>query len=242
MLSIIIPTLNEEKYLPVLLESVFKNSLDDFEIIIADNNSEDRTKEIAKIYGCKIVQGGLPAKGRNQGTLAARGDLLLFLDADIILANGFFEKSLKEFKERSLCVASYCLIPNTKNIALRRGFNVFYNWPIMASEKTLAYGAMAIMVKKEVFEKAGGFNEKINLAEDHHFVRQARKFGKFGIIRSTHIIMTMRRFERDGYLNTFLKYFFCNLQMIFRMRATSGVFKYKFGHYSSPIRSKQKEV
>ncbi len=60
MLSIIIPTLNEEKYLLGLLNSLKKQTYMDFEVIIADNNSKDRTKQIAKKHGCKIVKGDLP--------------------------------------------------------------------------------------------------------------------------------------------------------------------------------------
>jgi len=82
MLSIIIPTLNEEKYLPFLLSSIKEQNFKDYEIILSDAGSEDRTIEIAKSYGCRVVKGGLPAKGRNQGARAAAGDLLLFLDSD----------------------------------------------------------------------------------------------------------------------------------------------------------------
>ena len=65
MLSIIIPTLNEEKYLPLLLEAIKKQKVDgNLEIIVADAGSQDRTIEIARDFGCKIVPGGLPARGR----------------------------------------------------------------------------------------------------------------------------------------------------------------------------------
>ena len=91
MLSIIIPCLNEEEYLPLLLESVKKQKFLDYEIILADAGSKDKTLQIAKKYNCKIVPGGLPSKGRNQGAKKAKGDLLLFLDADVILPDGFFK-------------------------------------------------------------------------------------------------------------------------------------------------------
>ena len=83
-LSIIIPTLNEENYLPLLLESIKKQNFKSYEIIVADAGSTDRTIEIAKNHGCKITSGGLPAKARNQGAKIAKGDLLLFSDADIV--------------------------------------------------------------------------------------------------------------------------------------------------------------
>ena len=76
MLSIIIPTLNEEKYLPKLLDSIVKQSYKDYEIIIADNNSKDKTRSIARSYGCRLTKGGMPAVARNNGAKIARGKLL----------------------------------------------------------------------------------------------------------------------------------------------------------------------
>lgn len=76
--SIVIPTYNEEEYLPKLLESIKMQSYDDYEIIVADANSNDRTREIAEEYGCIVVEGGLPAVGRNNGAKVAKGEIILF--------------------------------------------------------------------------------------------------------------------------------------------------------------------
>ena len=78
--SLIIPCLNEEKYLPLLLDSIKKQNFKDYEIIIADAGSKDKTLEIAKKYDCRIIPGGLPAKGRNEGAKIAKGELLFFCD------------------------------------------------------------------------------------------------------------------------------------------------------------------
>ena len=59
MISVIIPTLNEEEYLPVVLRSVKRQGIKDLEIIVADAASKDRTVEIAKSFGCKVVKGGI---------------------------------------------------------------------------------------------------------------------------------------------------------------------------------------
>ena len=266
MLSIIIPTLNEEKYLPLLLEEIKKQKFAEgeedkssssptrvatkggeeeiffefapqqrgsvYEIIIADAGSVDKTLDIAKSYGCKIVPGGLPAKGRNEGAKVAKGELLLFLDADLTLPPDFLEKSLKEFGNRKLDVASYCLEPQTNKKIIKTGFALLYNRPITLSQRILAYGAMGILVKKEIFKKIKGFDENIKLAEDHYFVRQASKIGKFGIIKSTRIRIHLRRFEADGYLKTCLKYLLCQLYMFSGKGVRSDIFKYRFNRYS----------
>ena len=239
MLSIIIPTLNEEKYLPLLLNSVKQQKIrEDYEIIVADAGSRDKTLKIARSFGCRIAPGGLPAKGRNEGAKVAKGDLLLFLDADLKLPHDFLEKSLKEFKDKKLGVASYCLEPKTKKRIVKTGFNLLYNRPITLSEKLLAYGTMGILVKREIFEKIGGFDEDVKLAEDMYFIRQASKIGKFGIIRSTKIYITLRRFESDGYLKTLFKYLLCNLYMFSGKAVRSNVFKYRFNHYPKKERNK----
>jgi glycosyltransferase involved in cell wall biosynthesis len=237
MLSIIIPALNEEKNLPSLLNSIKKQSLDEeVEVILADAGSKDRTVEIAEKFGCKIIKGGLPAGGRNQGAKIAQGELFLFLDADLRLPDDFLEKSLKEFKKRKLDIASYYLEPETNKKIIKVGFSLFYNRPIALSQKILSHGSGDILVKKEIFRKVkggGGFDESIVLAEDHYFVRQASKIGKFGIIKSTKLYMPLRRFETDGYLKTCLKYLFCQLYMFSGKPPKSKLFKYEFDHYSA---------
>ena len=78
MLSIIIPTLNEENFLSWLLESIKRQDFPEREIIVADAGSEDKTVAIAKNYKATVVPGGLPAKGRNEGAKIAKGELFLF--------------------------------------------------------------------------------------------------------------------------------------------------------------------
>lgn len=231
MLSIIIPTLNEEKYLPFLLESIKKQNFNDYEIVVADAGSRDKTVEIAKNYGCKIARGGLPAKGRNEGAKIARGDLLLFLDADVILPENFFENTLKEFKKRNLDIASFSLEPRSKGNFPKFLFNIFYNQPIKILEKSLPHASQAILVKKIVHQKTGGgFDEEIKIAEDHEYARRARRFGKFGILKSTKIFVSTRRFSRDGWICTYLKYILCELYLIFFGKIKSDIFKYRFNH------------
>ena len=231
MLSIIVPTLNEEKELPLLLESIKKQNFSDLEIIVADADSKDRTVEIAKNFGCKITKGGLPAKGRNNGTKIAKGDLLLFLDADAVLPKNFFEKSLKEFEQRTLKIGTFCLLLGQKNKFLFFLSNLFYNWPIIILENFLPHAAMGILIKKEFFEKLNGFDESIKIAEDHDLARRAKKIGKYGILKSTKIFVSERRFKKDGWTRTAFKYFFCELHLIFLGPIRSNVVKYRFDHY-----------
>lgn len=229
MLSIIIPTLNEEKFLPRLLNSIKEQGFSDYEIIVADAESKDKTIEVAKSFGCKIVKGGLPAKGRNEGTKRAKGDLFLFLDADIIfLSPKFLENLLKEFERRNLDVASFSIFPENK---IDKALYGVYNFWAKLTQKFLPHATEAILVRKEIHQKIGGFDEEIKIGEDHVYARKTAKFGKFGFIKTNTVLTSSRRFERDGRFKTYLKYLLAGTYMIFFGPVKSDIFKYRFGHY-----------
>lgn len=98
MLSVVIPTLNEESYIDKLLLDLDRQTSDDFEIIVSDCRSDDRTREIAKGFGCGVVDCPRknPACNRNHGAEAADGNHLLFLDADVRVPNEKFIEKLEE--------------------------------------------------------------------------------------------------------------------------------------------------
>lgn len=240
MLSIIIPTLNEEKELPKLLESIKKQDFKDYEIIVADAGSQDRTVEIANRYGCLVVSGGMPSKARNSGAKRAKGDLLLFIDADVVLKSNSLKKLLDEFEKRKLKIASFYLKPKTRNIIIKLLFSFFYNSFIFLVEKILAHGAMAILIERELFERLKGFDEEITLSEDHDLARRAEKLGKFGILRTSKILVSDRRFKKDGLFKTCFRYFACELHTVFIGPVKSDIFKYRFNHYSQKKNDKVK--
>ena len=231
MISIIVPTLNEEKYLPLLLESIKKQDFNNYEIVIADAGSKDKTLEVAEKYNCRVIKGGLPAKGRNEGARAAKGDLLFFIDADSILPDSFFTRALEEFGSRNLDFASFGLMPIQGTKVQKMVFDMFYNWYIFALEKALPHAAMGILAKKDLFLKLNGYDETIRLAEDHDLGRRAKKIASYGIIKSIKVHFSDRRFKKDGRVRTMVKYFLCELYMIFIGPVRSNIFEYKFDHY-----------
>lgn len=233
MLSIIIPTLNEEKNIKNLLPLIKKGGFDDYEVIIADAGSTDKTIEIAREYNCIITKGGLPARGRNNGAIAARGDILLFLDADLKFSpKNFLKLSIDYFIKNDLSVASFNVLSQKSNLYINSlTLNIFYNIPQKILRKIFPIGTMGIIVRKDIFEKVGGFDENITLAEDIYFVQQAEKNGKFDIIKDVKIYMPLRRFERDGYFITFFRYLMCGFNMAFLGKPERRI-KYDFGHYN----------
>lgn len=231
MLSIIIPALNEEKYISLLLKSIIGQKFRDYEIIVADAGSKDKTLDIAQKYNCKIISGGLPAKGRNEGAKAAKGGLLLFLDADVILPKKFFRRALLEFKEKKINFGAFILTPYPGNKISHLFFDAFYNKQTVFFEKFSPHAGAAILVKKEIFKKLGGYDETIRLAEDHDLAKRAKKITKFGFLKSTKVFVSDRRFKQDGWPNTIAKYVFCEFHMALIGPIKSDIFKYEFGHY-----------
>ena len=128
MISIVIPAFNEEYYLPKLLDSIKRQTYKNYEIIVADADSKDKTRQIAKKHGCSIVKGGMPAAGRNSGAKSAKGDILLFLDADVQFDENFLKNAADEFEGRKLDVAGFYIHPLGNNIIDKIFFGIFNLW------------------------------------------------------------------------------------------------------------------
>lgn len=229
MLSIIIPTLNEEDYLPFLLESIKKQGFSDYEIIVSDAGSSDNTLSIAKKHSCKIARGGLPSRGRNEGAKIAKGSIFLFLDADVILPPFFLSQVMVEFEKRNLSIAGFLIFPILGNAIDRFFYFLFRLWLIL-TQKVLPWSAVAIMAKKGVHDAIGGFNEASMFMEDCYYARRAGKISRYGLIKTSCFTST-RRYEKDGRLMTYLKYILGFCYIIFIGPVTSDMFGYRFGHY-----------
>lgn len=231
-LSIVIPTLNEEKNISRLLKQIRNSTFTDYEIIIADSHSTDDTVKVAKEFGCIITEGGKPARGRNNGAKIAKGNVILFLDADLRLSSKFLDYAVKEYIERKVSIASFNLYPIKNKFLLNKyTIDFFYNNPQIILQRIFPMGAMGIMIDKKVFSKVKGFDETISLAEDIWLVQQAAKISRFGIIKSADIYMPTRRFDKDGYLRTALKYLFCGIYMFLIGPPKENLFRYDFDHY-----------
>ncbi len=231
MISIIIPTLNEEEHLPFLLESLKEQTFNDFEVIISDADSKDDTRKIAEDWGCKVVEGGLPAKGRNNGAKAAKGEILFFLDADVVLPKDFLEEAVKEFKKRKLVVAGCYVQPlSDKDVdnLIYGTANLYFKFAQFLFPQAAGH---CIIAKKKVHKKIGGFNEKIKVAEDLDYVKRAAKEGKFRYLENVKIPVLMRRLDREGRMNMAVKYALIGLYFSFFGGIESDILNYRFAHY-----------
>ena len=237
MISIIIPTLNEEEYLPKLLESIRQQRFKDLEIIVADAGSKDRTVEIAKAHGCKVTPGGNPGKGRNEGASVARGDILFFIDSDALLPPHFLERFLREFDRRKLDVAGCRMkFPSKKKIL--RIFEKLFTLYFRATARFYPHASNCIVIKRALHEKIGGFDETMKLGEDFFYVRAAAKQGKFGFLTNVWFSASPRRAEEDM-KKIMVQYFLAEIYMTFIGPIRTDLFKYRFDHVSKSKKKKQ---
>lgn len=229
--SVIIPAKNEETVLPVLFSSIKRQTLQPTEVIVADAQSEDRTREVASAMGARVVQGGLVAVGRNAGAGAVTTDVLFFLDADVELTDEqFFEKALQEFEDRSLDVATADVHPLSTKRSDHFVHSVYNRYVRMCGSRFPHAPGFCILVRRSLHEQIDGFDESITFCEDHDYVERAAKHGTFGILNSVKIPVSVRRFSRDGRLRTWVKFIFGELHLRLLGPIRHHRFNYTFGH------------
>ena len=239
ILSIIIPTYNEEEYLPTLLESIKKQNFEDYEIIVADANSVDRTREIAEEYGCIIVDGGLPAVGRNNGAKVANGEYLLFLDSDLKLTDEYLYDMLYEFRMERLGIAITRMTPLSEK-TLDKITHELANLFMIGVENIKPHGAgcYGIITKKSLHDECCGFDEDLTFGEDSDYIERLGKKESFKVLRKAKIGVSTRRLEEEG-LFTLLKQYGKSTFNDFRGKRTDAeTLKYEFGHQNKDKSSK----
>ena len=189
-ISVIIPALNEEATLKACLESAQR--LNPLEVIVVDGGSTDRTGEIAQDAGAIVVKS---QKGRgiqmNKGASLAKGEILLFLHADTSVPEAgmsFSAESLNGY------IGGFFKLKFGDNSISTRLVELFAN--MRAKIFSLPYGDQAIFMKRDIFEKIGGFREYPFL-EDIDLAMRLRKYGKLKYI-PLEVIASSRRL-RKGY-------------------------------------------
>jgi GT2 family glycosyltransferase len=176
MISVIIPVYNGEKTIGVLLDSLAANGCTERETIIVDDGSIDRTREAASKHPVRFLSTGGrrgPAAARNRGAKEAKGDVLLFLDADTVVRPDLLDHVADRFtneKQLVAIVGYYDKVPRSSGMFSRYKALMVHYWfrnaTVMESFETCC-GA----IRREAFFKAGGFNESYIDAdvEDYEF-------------------------------------------------------------------------
>lgn len=170
--SVVIPAYNSESTLRACLESLQNSTLKGFEVIVVDDGSTDRTREIASSFGnVKLVQqkNKGPAAARNNGVKKARGRLIHFLDSDTVALPETLSTGVAAMKSKQADSVNgiYSKEPaNPGFFPLYKALLEYYAFHCGDPEKYSIFIASNALIKKDVFKSLGGFNTTAHWARD----------------------------------------------------------------------------
>ncbi len=210
LISVIIPTLNEEVLLPRLLECFKNQTVKEFEVIVADGGSKDKTIQHAKAYEAHLQliinqsKGKNVASQRNIGAGRAKGGYLFFIDADSAVTPTCIEDIRREINKNPHGVYLGYVRPDGTSPVLHAGYmiaNAFVRLSQLLPRPLCSVGSM--IIDKELFYKIGKYEEDIYIGEDHNIVRKAKESGaKVHCIYNVKITFSLRRVKQEGVLRT----------------------------------------
>ena len=220
-LSFVIPAYNEENYIGKCLESIERETKGkdyDIEVVVVNNASVDKTKEVASSFEGVIVvdemKKGL-VSARKAGFHAATGDLIANIDSDTILTPGWIDKVMREFSHNGKLVGLsgpfiyYDLSPSVNfwvRIWYAFGFvSYIFNRYVFKISSMLQGGNFVI--KKDAFEQVGGYNNSFDFwGEDTDVARRLHKVGEVKFTFKLPIYASGRRLQAEGIFSSAVKY------------------------------------
>ena len=229
MISIIIPTRNEEKIIAESIRQFTRLSIP-HEVIISDDGSTDRTVDVAREEAHTVLtfEGSVHAIGRarNAGAAVAHGDIFVFVDTDSFFpdAEAFFSHALKRFAEDPALLALAC--PQRVRPELERLSDKFVygldNFFTRTFNNVFQHGAgsgKCIIARKEAFKRVGGFREDLIFREDADFVKRISRIGKTRYDSTLIAYHAGRRLHRLGVIRFYYTWILNGLYVVFLDRA-----------------------
>lgn len=211
-ISFIVPAYNEEALLPRTLEQIHlsaKASGREYEVIVVDDASTDRTSEIAKSYDARVVRVSLRhiAAVRNAGAREAKGDTLIFVDADTLVPERTLLAALSELDRAAVGGGAEVQLDEKPAFLPNLYFKIFnFIW------KPFKYAAGCfVFATKVAFEIAGGFDERYYASEEIWLSRALKAQGRFVILKEPVITS-----GRKAKLYTSNQLFFLALRLLFK--------------------------
>ena len=222
--SVIVPTWNEAKYLPALLDSLKNQTRSPVDIVVADSGSTDGTQDLAEARGALVSKGDRlgPGEGRNRGARAARGDIFVFVDADCLAPSDLLEAIIAAFDEPGVIGGATGFIPAHGNVAERVLFFLANGYQRAMTLWGYPHNAgYCFFFRREAFQALGGLREDMLLNETHDLALRSRSLGRFVILPRT-VQTSMRRFRTYGYARTIVKEYIASTILYYATGRTSA--------------------
>ena len=208
-LSIIVPTLNEEKRIEYTLRELRKLA-PDAELIIADGGSNDHTREIARRVADKVILSTKEGEhksigaGRNAGARGASAPLFLFNDADTLPQKAFIDALRSAFDDERVLGAGCRVMPDEKNFLVRLVFR-FFNFIIRVSAwmGSPAISGNCVAYRANAFWKIKGFDEEMEASEDQDLSVRMSRVGRVLFFNEYTAFTSSRRLKKFGWFGLF---------------------------------------
>lgn len=196
-LSVIIPAHNEEKYIGPTLEALEAQDYGPFEVVIVANGCSDRTAEVARGRCHRLIVLSQKSLGvaRNLGARMAKGEMLVFLDADTLLEPEALSNIAREFTRGHAAGT----LKGRPDVA-RFQYNLVYFLKNFTHATRFHLGSSGVILCwRDHFIKTGGFDEGLEVRENSDLIWRLKKFGKYKYINSVTATTSMRRYDQQGW-------------------------------------------
>lgn len=237
-ITIVIPALNEEKYLPNLLQSLAEQTDTDFDVVVVDGSSQDNTVQVARSFGSKLAglkvitspKASAPLQ-RNLGARASRREWLLFLDADSRVPRycvARLQQFIRDQRPEFFTAWSLADGETPRDAILSLIVDLYIECSVLA-HRAVAVGSM-FAVRRDLFERLGGFDETITMAEDYDLTQRILAAGvPLHILRETLYLYSLRRARKEGLMRFFWTYARISLQALITGQSPRHLSSYVLG-------------
>jgi len=213
-ISVIIPTLNEEKHIAATLRQVFDAEAGFDEVHVCDGGSQDRTAQICKDFPCRYLS--LKRKGRgyqmHQGALQATGDIFFFMHADCILPKKAGHLIRLCLEDPAICAGGFSKVFDAKHPLLKGGY---LKCKLRLKILKVISGDQGLFIKSSIYKKSGGYPD-VGVMEEFFFCRQLKKFGRLTLLKES-VQTSARRFLKYGVVRCYIRMLLVSLLYYLRM-------------------------